>query len=92
MMCARDLSDRQSHANPPDSIMPVIFSGLPPIRVSSGAEVPVDGARPSPSRIVSAWMSMTRSSHMRALVEAGFMAIHTPLVEAYTWLLSVVPM
>ena len=29
---------------------------------------------------------------MRALVEAGFMAIHTPLVELYTWLISVVPM
>lgn len=29
---------------------------------------------------------------MRALVEAAFLAVHTPLVEAYTWLLSVVPM
>lgn len=29
---------------------------------------------------------------MRAQVEAGFLAIHTPLVESGTWLLSVVPM
>lgn len=29
---------------------------------------------------------------MRALIEAGFLAIHTPLVEFYTWLLGVVPM
>ncbi len=28
---------------------------------------------------------------MRALVEAAFMAIHTPLVDAYTFLISVLP-
>jgi hypothetical protein len=29
---------------------------------------------------------------MRALVEAAFVAVHTPLVETYTRLLSVLPM
>jgi len=29
---------------------------------------------------------------MRAQVEAGFLAIRTPLAESGTWLLSVVPM
>ncbi|MBS9374466.1 hypothetical protein GON09_003477 [Rhodococcus sp. B50] len=28
---------------------------------------------------------------MRALVEAAFMAIHTPLVDAYTFLISILP-
>lgn len=28
---------------------------------------------------------------MRALVEAAFMAVHTPLVEAYTYLISILP-
>ena len=28
---------------------------------------------------------------MRALVEAAFMAIHTPLVDAYAYLISIFP-
>ena len=28
---------------------------------------------------------------MRALVEAAFMAIHAPLVDAYTFLISILP-